>query len=170
MSLLPPPLLLPPPPAAADPRLCWRSRSPMPLLLPSLPSPSAAAAATLAAACGNAGAPKFSPPTPPPPLPLQVRIPAWTVRRGVPPLHLAIGKSAVLAAGSAAALAVEAGRLAAHGRATAQLWPCWRRSPAGWALICWSALGPGALSAFLHVQVSGVQICTNCGSLGCLAG
>lgn len=98
---------------------------------------------------------------------LQVRIPAWAVRRGVPPLHLAIGKSAFLAAGSAAALAAEAGHLAARGSAAAQLWPRWRCSPAGWALICWSALGPGALSAFLHVKVSRLRWCSSCGRFHC---
>ena len=82
-----------------------------------------------------------------------VRIPAWAVHRGVPSLHLALGKSAFLAAVSFAALAVQAWHLAASGGAAGDLWPGWRRSVAGWALIAWSALGPGALAAFLHVKV-----------------
>lgn len=82
-----------------------------------------------------------------------VRIPAWAVQQGVPSLHLALGKSACLAAVSAAALAVQAWHLAAVGRAAEELWPGWRQSAAGWGLIAWSALGPGALAAFLHVKV-----------------
>ena len=82
-----------------------------------------------------------------------VRIPAWAVRRRVPSLHLALGKSAFLAAVSAAALAAQAWQLAASGCAAQQLWPGYRRSAAGWALIALSALGPGALAAFLHVKV-----------------
>ncbi len=84
-----------------------------------------------------------------------VCIPAWAVRRRVPSLHLALGKSAFLAAVSAAALAAQAWQLAASGCAAEQLWPGWRQSAAGWALITWSALRPGALAAFLHVKVGG---------------
>lgn len=87
-----------------------------------------------------------------------VRIPAWAVRRAVPPLHLALGKSAFLATVSLAALGAEAAWLGATGRTLAGLWPGWRQA-AGWACIGWSALGPGALSAFLHVKVRPFNCC-----------
>lgn len=35
----------------------------------------------------------------------------------------------------------------------AQLWPGWQ-NPAAWLAIVWSALGPGALVAYLQSQVS----------------
>ncbi|KAL4441445.1 hypothetical protein ABPG77_001949 [Micractinium sp. CCAP 211/92] len=80
-----------------------------------------------------------------------VRIPVWAVQRRVPPLQLALGKSAVLAAASCAALGLAAARGASRGQPLAALWPGWRQ-PQGWGLILWSALGPGALSTFLHIK------------------
>jgi drug/metabolite transporter (DMT)-like permease len=81
-----------------------------------------------------------------------VRLPAYAGR--VPPLRLALGKSAVLAAGAGALLAARAATLAAGGAdAAAELWPAASLSaPAAWALLGWSALGPGALGAYLHVK------------------
>lgn len=81
-----------------------------------------------------------------------VRIPAWTVRHGVPPLQLAAGKAAVLAAASAAVLCLDAARVIAAGQPAASLWLGWRQ-PLGWAFILWLGTGPGALTSFLHVKV-----------------
>ena len=78
-----------------------------------------------------------------------VRIPAY---RSVPPVRLALGKSATLAVVSVAVLAAEVGGLLLHGQPlAAALWPGWR-DPAAWAVILWSAVGPGALAAYLHVK------------------
>jgi hypothetical protein len=63
-----------------------------------------------------------------------VRIPAWAVRHTVLPLHLALGKSAVLAAVSTAALVMEAARMMAQEAPVSSLWPGWH-APAGWAII-----------------------------------
>lgn len=73
----------------------------------------------------------------------------------MPPLQLALGKSAVLAAASCAALGLAAARGASRGQPLAALWPGWRQ-PQGWGLILWSAMGPGALSTFLHIKVRAV--------------
>ena len=82
-----------------------------------------------------------------------VRIPVWAVRHSVASLQLALGKSAFLAAVSAAVLGLEAARVVAAGEPATALWPGWRGWE-GWAIISWSALGPGALAAVLHVKVS----------------
>ncbi|KAL4855369.1 hypothetical protein ACK3TF_004102 [Chlorella vulgaris] len=76
-----------------------------------------------------------------------VRIPAWAVRH----TQVALRKSAVLAAVSTAALVMEAARLMAPGATVSSLWPGWH-APAGWAIICWTAVGPGAMAAFLQVK------------------
>ncbi|EFN56827.1 hypothetical protein CHLNCDRAFT_144380 [Chlorella variabilis] len=80
-----------------------------------------------------------------------VRIPVWAVRHSVASLQLALGKSAFLAAVSAAVLGLEAARVVAAGEPATALWPGWRGWE-GWAIISWSALGPGALAAVLHVK------------------
>jgi drug/metabolite transporter (DMT)-like permease len=81
----------------------------------------------------------------------------WAVRHRVAPLHLALGKSAFLAAVSAAALGLA---MAAEGEPAAALWPGWRQ-PEGWAIILWSAAGPGALAALLHVKGQSLVSPTN---------
>jgi drug/metabolite transporter (DMT)-like permease len=86
-----------------------------------------------------------------------VRIPVWAVRHRVPPLQLALGKSAFLAAVFAAALGLA---MAAEGEPAAALWPGWRQ-PKGWAIILWSAAGPGALAALLHVKGQSLVSPTN---------
>ena len=71
----------------------------------------------------------------------------------VPPLRLAWGKSTVLAVVAVSALAGNALSIAAGGGAPlAELWPAGGAQPAAWWIILWSALGPGALSAYLHVK------------------
>lgn len=81
-----------------------------------------------------------------------VRIPAWTARRAVTPLQLALGKAAFLAAASSAALGWQAAQLAAEGQSVASLWPGWQQ-PEGWALVFWAAVGPGALASVLQAKV-----------------
>jgi hypothetical protein len=77
----------------------------------------------------------------------------WAVRHQVQPAKLALGKSAVLAVVSSAALGFEAARLAAAGDAVEGLWYGWHQ-PQGWAILGWTAVGPGALGAILHVKAS----------------
>lgn len=84
-----------------------------------------------------------------------VRLPRYAGR--VPPLQLAFGKSLVLAVTSATILALEVARESATGGAPVAttltaLWPGISAQPAVWALVGWSAVGPGAVSAYLHVK------------------
>jgi drug/metabolite transporter (DMT)-like permease len=79
-----------------------------------------------------------------------VRIP-WYAQR-VAPLRLAFGKSLVLAAVAAAALGTQALALGGGPPTLGELWPACCDQSTAWALIAWSAVGPGALSAFLHVK------------------
>ncbi|KAL6771152.1 hypothetical protein ACKKBF_B34145 [Auxenochlorella protothecoides x Auxenochlorella symbiontica] len=73
-----------------------------------------------------------------------VRIPVYA--RRVQPLQLALGKSLFLGAVSCAALGLQVQQHQAH------LWHGWHDGWQGWAAIAWSASGPGALAAYLHVQ------------------
>lgn len=90
-----------------------------------------------------------------------VRIAHYASR--VPSLDLALGKSALLAvvalcllgweaAGAAGALAAAHGAPPTLGELAAQLWPN-SGDPLAWALIIYSAVGPGAVAAYLHVKV-----------------
>lgn len=80
-----------------------------------------------------------------------VRMPVWAVKHRVTPLQLALGKSTFLTAVATTAAGVCAARLAAAGQPVTALWPGWRQ-PAGWAIMLWAALGPGALASVLHVR------------------
>lgn len=70
----------------------------------------------------------------------------------VPPLQLALGKSSVLALVSTTVLSIKALTIAAHGAPLTELWPAGPSQPLAWGIIAWSAAGPGALSAYLHVK------------------
>ena len=80
-----------------------------------------------------------------------VRIGAYA--KQVAPLHLALGKSAMLAVVSAGLLSWDAAAVALKGEPLAQLWPN-PGDPVAWAVIAYSAVGPGALAAYFHVKVS----------------
>lgn len=71
--------------------------------------------------------------------------------RLVTPVKLAAAKSLVL--GSAAVLTAGATVWSMQGDVE-QLWPGWNSPGAGvpWAVLAWSAVGPGALAAFLHAR------------------
>lgn len=81
-----------------------------------------------------------------------VRLPVWSVRYGVSPLQLSVGKCAVLAAVAAAAAGAQAGQLAAAGQSISSLWPGWHQLE-GWGVMLWAAVGPGALANVLLVKV-----------------
>ena len=49
---------------------------------------------------------------------------------------------------------VAAAALAAEGAPLSDLWPGYD-NPLSWGIMIWSALGPGALAAFLHAKVGG---------------
>ena len=82
-----------------------------------------------------------------------VRIPIYAQR--VRPLNLAFGKSVALAVTTSAALAFQVATTSGpDGPAAAlgTLWPACCAQPMVWGIIVWSALGPGAFSAYLHVK------------------
>ncbi len=64
----------------------------------------------------------------------------------------ALGKSAMLAVVSAALLSWEAASVALKGEPLTQLWPN-PGDPVAWAVVAYSAVGPGALAAYFHVKV-----------------
>ena len=51
--------------------------------------------------------------------------------------------------------AVAAVGMTANGDPLTDLWPGYASSPLSWGILVWSALGPGALAAFLHAKVGG---------------
>lgn len=84
-----------------------------------------------------------------------VRIPIYAQR--VRPLDLAFGKSVALAVTTSTALALGVAATASSGpegpaAALSALWPACCAQPVAWGIIVWSAVGPGALSAYLHVK------------------
>lgn len=54
---------------------------------------------------------------------------------------------------------VAAAALAAEGAPLSDLWPGYD-NPLAWGIMIWSALGPGALAAFLHAKVGGAAVCS----------
>jgi drug/metabolite transporter (DMT)-like permease len=83
-----------------------------------------------------------------------VRIPFYAQK--MTPLKLACGKSVVLATLAMASLSVQVYSLGGASGSAAEvlqeLWPNATTQQAVWSLLVWSAVGPGALSAFLHVK------------------
>jgi drug/metabolite transporter (DMT)-like permease len=83
-----------------------------------------------------------------------VRIPTYAAR--VAPLKLAFGKSIALAVTTSAALLIglvsSGGGSAFSAASLASFWPGCCDQKLVFYLIAWSAVGPGALSAYLHVK------------------
>lgn len=87
-----------------------------------------------------------------------VRIPVYAAR--VAPLRLAFGKSIALAVTTSAALLIgllssggpESGEALFSTASLASFWPGCCDQKLVFYLIAWSAVGPGALSAYLHVK------------------
>lgn len=131
-------------PLYGAPRLCLNPFYDIPHPPPTLPEPSA----------------WYTHPLPPPPLtpspcPLHPRPshPAGYAR-ALPPARIATGKSLVLAAAAVASLLAAAGAALQQGQPLEGLWEGWRNL-GSWAVLAWSAVGPGALAAYLHVKVGG---------------
>ena len=78
-----------------------------------------------------------------------------TYARFIPAVELAAAKSVVLGGAAAGMFAVAAVGMAANGDPLTDLWPGYASSPLSWGILVWSALGPGALAAFLHAKVGG---------------
>lgn len=80
-----------------------------------------------------------------------VRIPQYT--KTVAPIKLALGKSTVLAVVSSLALGWHSLGLIQQGLPVAtDLWPGGWTDPLIWKILIWSAVGPGALSAYFHIK------------------
>lgn len=71
--------------------------------------------------------------------------------RTLPSVQIATGKTLVLAGAALSSLAVAASSLAARGTPLTTLWEGWGDLPT-WGILAWSAVGPGALAAYLHVK------------------
>ena len=78
-----------------------------------------------------------------------------TYARFIPAVELAAAKSVVLGGAAAGMFAVAAVGMTANGDPLTDLWPGYASSPLSWGILVWSALGPGALAAFLHAKVGG---------------
>lgn len=76
-----------------------------------------------------------------------------TYARAIPAVELAAAKSTVLGGAALGTFLVAAAMMAAAGEPLSDLWPGWDSSPVAWAVLCYAALGPGALAAFLHAKV-----------------
>lgn len=72
------------------------------------------------------------------------------------PLQLAGVKSAVLCAAALSTFGVAAWGALGQGESVSSLWPGYA-SPEAWAVLLWSAAGPGALAAYLHAKVSSLD-------------
>lgn len=72
--------------------------------------------------------------------------------RSLPPVRIAAGKSAVLAAVALATFLVAAAANLQQGHPVSEMWEGWA-NPVAWVVLAWSAVGPGALAAYLHVKV-----------------
>ena len=75
-----------------------------------------------------------------------------TYARYIPAVELAAGKSLVLGSAAIGLAVVAAAGLASQGEPLSELWPGYDSSPAAWGILVFSALGPGALAAFLHAK------------------
>ncbi len=80
-----------------------------------------------------------------------VRLGAYA--RVIPAVELSAAKSTVLAGAAVGTFLVAAATMTAAGEPLSDLWPGWQSSPVAWAVLCYAALGPGALAAFLHAKV-----------------
>lgn len=69
------------------------------------------------------------------------------------PLRLAGAKSVVLCSAALATFGLAAWSAQQGGEPLSSLWPGASSSPGAWAVLLWSAAGPGALAAFLHAKV-----------------
>ena len=81
-----------------------------------------------------------------------------TYARFIPAVELAAAKSVVLGGAAAGMFAVAAVGMTANGDPLTDLWPGYASSPLSWGILVWSALGPGALAAFLHAKVGGARL------------
>ncbi|KAL4445384.1 hypothetical protein ABPG77_011209 [Micractinium sp. CCAP 211/92] len=79
-----------------------------------------------------------------------VRLGAYA--RIIPAVELSAAKSTVLAGAAVGTFLVAAATMTAAGEPLSDLWPGWQSSPVAWAVLCYAALGPGALAAFLHAK------------------
>lgn len=75
-----------------------------------------------------------------------------TYARRIPSVELAAAKSVVLGTIAFATFVAVGASMVAAGDPITDLWPNWDSSPVGWAVLCYSALGPGAAAAFLHAK------------------
>ncbi|KAL4428009.1 hypothetical protein ABPG75_002098 [Micractinium tetrahymenae] len=75
-----------------------------------------------------------------------------TYARAIPAVELAAAKSTVLGGAALGTFLVVAAAMTAAGEPLSDLWPGWDSSPVAWAVLCYAALGPGALAAFLHAK------------------
>jgi drug/metabolite transporter (DMT)-like permease len=74
-----------------------------------------------------------------------------TYARRIPSVELAAAKSVVLGGAALGTFLVAAAGMAAAGEPVTTLWPGYD-NPLSWGVLVYSALGPGALAAFLHAK------------------
>jgi hypothetical protein len=75
-----------------------------------------------------------------------------TYARRIKSVELAAAKSVVLGLAAFATFLIASGSMLAAGDPISDLWPGYT-NPVAWGVMIYSALGPGALAAFLHAKV-----------------